>query len=136
MTRSHRKPSALSDPYCNTGDRLNRLELLVDGIDPHRCGELAITVRGQRVILEGPDGARFDGSLGDLCDLLKYAAEYQRADAVRVEADAELMAVREVRAEFEQRLANFNWYFGLSAPASRSTSNVVRLSLVRPTEPT
>lgn len=118
-------------PYCNTGNAITHVEVLVEDSDPHRAGELTVTIRGQRVIFNGPDSTRFDGSLADLCDLFKHAEEYARADAVQREAEAELALARGVRAEFEQRMENFNWFFD-GRPMHRA--QVIPLRIV-PREP-
>lgn len=66
-----------------------RFETVVEVPDPHRCGMLTITADRDRVQIEVPDGAGFDGTPAALCELLRDADVFARAMREQETAAAE-----------------------------------------------
>ena len=56
----------------NEDGRPAKLSLFVDaGLEPYATGILDITITGQSVVFDGPDGAHFEGTLHDLCETIR-----------------------------------------------------------------
>ena len=101
---------------CNVGPGYEVSAFVDANGDPYRSGILDLRISGQRIVIDGPDGARFDGDLADFCGLLCAAVTREQANQEARDADAELQTIREIRAEIAQRPVNLRWFHGAELP--------------------
>jgi len=104
MTRS---PKLLNDDA-----RHAKLSMFVDGdSNPYSTGILDITITGQRIVIDGPDGAAFDGTLNEFCEIVRASITMDAAHREMADADAERACASEMRAEAAQMVENLHWLF-------------------------
>jgi hypothetical protein len=109
----------------NEDGRPAKLSLFVDaGLEPYATGILDITITGQSVVFDGPDGAHFEGTLHDLCETIRASITMAVAHREMAEAERERACASELRAEAAQTVENLQWLFrpGATVTSIRTAS--------------
>jgi hypothetical protein len=115
---------------CNEDDRSTIVSAFVDpgDHDPYAVGILDVTIQGQRMVIDGPDGAEFDGTLHEFCEIVRAIPVLRAAHAEFDDAERERLVAREMHAEAMQTVENLRWLFG---PPATVTTLQVKLEMKR-----